>query len=116
MSWNRPCRAGTARERSGGLRERQSVKKSIRISGRRSEDSTSGSCSFLSSVFFCALLMGALSAEYHCLSDMLESWTVCEVPRVVCQLQHFTDQNFLAIRDANCANRRRSEGSVSGLS
>lgn len=71
MSWKRPWRAGTASERSGGLRERQSVKKSMSISGRRREERTLGSCSFLSSAFFCALLMGALSAEYHCLSDMV---------------------------------------------
>ena len=70
MSWKRPWRAGTARERSGGQSERQSVKKSIRISGRLREERTVGSWSFLRRAFFCGLLIGALSALYHCLSDI----------------------------------------------
>lgn len=50
ISWKRPWRAGTARLRSKLLI--QSVKKSISISGRRSEESTFCDCICLRSAFF----------------------------------------------------------------
>lgn len=46
------------------------MKKSMRIWGLRNEERTEGSCNFLRRAFFCGLVMGALSALYHCLSDM----------------------------------------------
>ena len=46
MRWKRPVRAGTERERSDV--DRESVKKSRRISGRRREEIVSVDCSCLS--------------------------------------------------------------------
>ena len=71
MRWYRPLRAGTARERSPVLM--LSVKKSIRISGRRREEMVSGCWRRLRRDLRCVWFMGLLMRFVMLLAEVVPS-------------------------------------------